>query len=134
MSGRDDEILAKLDILLGIQQRQEARLDGMDKRFDGIDKRFDGIDKRFDGIDRRLDGIDKRLDGLDTRIDGIDVRLQTVERDVRDTKDRITAVEASQLRTEGQLSVMLHWLQSMDQRFSALMAPVVPPTPKKPAA
>lgn len=120
MPGRDDEILAKLDILLGIQQRQEAHLDGMDKRLDGMDK--------------RLDGIDRRLDGIDKRIDGIDVRLQTVERDVRDTKDRLTAVEASQLRTEGQLSVMLHWLQSMDQRFSALMAPVVPPTPKKPAA
>lgn len=120
MSSRDDEILAKLDILLGIQQRQE--------------KRLDGIDRRLDGIDGRLDGIDRRLDGIDKRIDGIDVRLQTVERDLRDTKDRMAMVEASQLRSEGQLSVMLQWLQSMDLRFSALMAPVVPPTPKKPAA
>lgn len=106
MSDRDAAILAKLDQLLVIQQRQEAR-----------------------------------LDGIDNRLDGIDARLQTVERDVRDVKERVGAVdarlatlEASHFRTEGQLSVMLQWLQSMDQRFSALMAPVVPPAPKKPAA
>ena len=33
---------------------------------------------------------------------------------------------------KGQMSIMLTWLQSMDQRFSALMAPVNPP--RKPAA
>ncbi|QCN94725.1 hypothetical protein D3093_05295 [Azospirillum argentinense] len=33
---------------------------------------------------------------------------------------------------KGQMSTMLMWLQSMDQRFSALMAPVNPP--RKPAA
>lgn len=113
MSDRDAAILAKLDQLLVIQQRQEAR----------------------------LAGIDNRLDGIDNRLAGIDNRLQTVERDVRDVKERVgtvdarlAALEASHFRTEGQLSVMLQWLQSMDQRFSALMAPVVPPAPKKPAA
>lgn len=33
---------------------------------------------------------------------------------------------------KGQMSVMMMWMQSMDQRFTALMAPVNPP--RKPAA
>jgi hypothetical protein len=41
-------------------------------------------------------------------------------RDVRVTKE-------AQLTNNGQMSVMLQWLQSIDQRFMALMAPVTPP-------
>lgn len=50
-------------------------------------------------------------------------------RDVRDEQK----IHADRLaRLEGKHDVMPVWLQSMDQRFGALMAPVTPP--KKPAA
>ncbi|GAA4251532.1 hypothetical protein GBZ26_14250 [Azospirillum formosense] len=46
--------------------------------------------------------------------------------------ERQHAMEGDLRELKGQMSIMLTWLQSMDQRFSALMAPVNPP--RKPAA
>ncbi|CAO3443277.1 hypothetical protein [Azospirillum argentinense] len=46
--------------------------------------------------------------------------------------ERQRAMEGDLRELKGQMSIMLTWLQSMDQRFSALMAPVNPP--RKPAA
>jgi len=46
--------------------------------------------------------------------------------------ERQTAMEGDIREVKGQLSVMMMWMQSMDQRFTALMAPVNPP--RKPAA
>lgn len=58
----------------------------------------------------------------------LDLLIEMV-RDVRDEQK----LHADRLaRLEGKHDVMLAWLQSMDQRFGALMAPVTPP--KKPAA
>jgi len=71
-----DEHTRKFEIL---EQRFDARLDGIDERLDGIDERLDGIDERLDGIDERLDGIDARLDRMDTRMDTMDRRLKKVE-------------------------------------------------------
>lgn len=46
--------------------------------------------------------------------------------------ERQRAMEGDLRELKGQMPIMLTWLQSMDQRFSALMAPVQPP--RKPAA
>ncbi|UKJ72241.1 hypothetical protein [Azospirillum brasilense] len=46
--------------------------------------------------------------------------------------ERERAMEGDLRELKGQMSIMLTWLPSMDQRFSALMAPVNPP--HKPAA
>lgn len=46
--------------------------------------------------------------------------------------ERQRAMEGDLRELKGQMSIMLTGLQSMDQRFSALMAPVNPP--RKPAA
>lgn len=45
---------------------------------------------------------------------------------------RVGALDGDIRELKGQQSIMLAWLQSMDQRFGAIMAPVAPP--KKPAA
>ena len=46
--------------------------------------------------------------------------------------ERQRAMEGDLRELKGQMSIMLTWLQSMDQRFSALMVPMSPPC--KPAA
>lgn len=46
--------------------------------------------------------------------------------------ERQRAMEGDLRELKGQMSIMLTWLQSMDQRSSALMVPVNPP--RKPAA
>ena len=51
-------------------------------------------------------------------------QLITMVRDVQ-AKQKAQADRLSRL--EGKSDVMLSWLQSMDQRFSALMAPINPP-------
>jgi hypothetical protein len=45
---------------------------------------------------------------------------------------RVGVLDGDIRELKGQQSIMLAWLQSMDQRFAAIMAPVAPP--KKPAA
>lgn len=50
------------------------------------------------------------MDRLDAKIDALG--------------DRVT-------RVEGQMTIIVHWIQSMDQRFTALMHPY---EPRKPAA
>jgi hypothetical protein len=45
---------------------------------------------------------------------------------------RVGALDGDIRELKGPQSIMLAWLQSMDQRFGAIMAPVAPP--KKPAA
>lgn len=46
--------------------------------------------------------------------------------------ERQTAMEGDIRELKGQMSIMTAWMQSIDQRFTALMAPVNPP--RKPAA
>ena len=46
--------------------------------------------------------------------------------------ERQTAMEGDIRELKGQMSIMAAWMQSIDQRFTALMAPVNPP--RKPAA
>ena len=41
-------------------------------------------------------------------------------------------LEIAQGRLEGELSIIVQWMSSMDQRFMALMSPYKPP--RKPAA
>ena len=59
-------------------------------------------------------------------------RLNNIEGMVRDVQGEQRAHAERLARLDGKYDVMLAWLQSTDQRFGALMAPVVPP--KKPAA
>ena len=58
----------------------------------------------------------------------LDQVLSALERQ----SERQTVMEGDIREVKGQLSIMLMWLQSMDQRFTALMAPINPP--RKPAA
>ncbi|MBF0373455.1 MAG: hypothetical protein HQL39_08550 [Alphaproteobacteria bacterium] len=58
----------------------------------------------------RMDGLESKVDRLSTKIDAVG--------------DRVT-------RVEGQMSIIVSWMQSMDQRVTALMHPY---EPRKPAA
>ena len=54
---------------------------------------------------------------LDGRMDRLEGKLERLDGDVREVK--------------GQMSIIVTWMQSMDQRFTALMHPY---EPRKPAA
>src|SRR5262245_12792707 len=56
------------EALARIEERFEARFDGVDKRLDGFDKRFEAVDRRFDTVEKRFDAIDARLDALTTAV------------------------------------------------------------------
>ena len=51
---------------------------------------------------------------------------------LKSQSEEIKSLELSISRLEGQFSVVLQWMSSMDQRFMALMSPYKPP--RKPAA
>lgn len=67
-----------------------------------------------------------------SKLDQVRIALERQSARLERQSERQTAMEGDIREVKGQLSIMLTWLQSMDQRFSALMAPVNPP--RKPAA
>ena len=62
--------------------------------------------------------MSERESEIISKLDRLLEMHQTTQGDIRELK--------------GQMSVMMMWMQSIDQRFTALMAPVNPP--RKPAA
>lgn len=81
-------------------------------------QKLDFIVGKVVSLDNRMAAVEDRLSVVERRLDLIEGRLGTIDGDIRELK--------------GQQSIMLAWLQSMDQRFGAIMAPVAPP--KEPAA
>jgi hypothetical protein len=60
-----------------------------------------------------ISAIGSKIDGLDKKIEGLDKRLSSLE------------IQVSKI--EGQNSIIVSWMTSMDQRYSAIMAPYQPP-------
>jgi len=87
----------------------------------------------------KLDLVVSLLKAQDDRLRAMEARQERTEAWQHEVQDKIGHMENAQQamrgdirEVKGQLSIMLTWLQSMDQRFSVLMAPVTPP--RKPAA
>ena len=58
-------------VLLGIEQRLNARLDALDGRLDAMDARLDALHARGEADDWILNELNARLDGLDGRLDAM---------------------------------------------------------------
>jgi flagellar capping protein FliD len=71
-----------------------------------------------------MNGLADLRSHFDSKIDALRSEHGRQLEEIRAEQKRLADTQA---RTEGQLSVMLQWLQSMDQRFGALMAPINPP-------
>lgn len=80
------EVLAKLDLLLALAQKQDQRMDRMDNRLDRMDSRLDRMDDRLLRLDDRLRLLEQdisefrgevrgRIDGLSERISDVNARL-----------------------------------------------------------
>jgi archaellum component FlaC len=67
------------NLLLGMEERVNARFDRVDTRFNEVDARFNEVDARFDKVDARFDAVEHRLGSVETRLDGVEYRLGSVE-------------------------------------------------------
>jgi hypothetical protein len=65
-----------VDVLVGMEQRNEGRFAAIEARFAGIDDRFSVIDTRFAAVDSRFIAVDSRLRGIDQRITDLKDDLQ----------------------------------------------------------
>jgi chromosome segregation ATPase len=108
---REAELFQKLDFIV-------AKVVSLDNRMAAVEGRLTAVEDRLTAVEDRLTAVEDRLSAVERRLDLIEGRLGTIDGDIRELK--------------GQQTIMLAWLQSMDQRFGAIMAPVAPP--KKPAA
>lgn len=68
--------------------------------------------------------LDRKVGELDKKVGELDKKVDELARDAKATASRLD-------RLDGQFSVVVTWMQSMDQRFTALMHPY---EPRKPAA
>ncbi|HYD67471.1 hypothetical protein [Azospirillum sp.] len=111
MAERDPEILDKLDLVVSLLKAQDDRLRAMEAR----QERTEAWQQKTEAWQEKTEAWQRDVQG---KVAQMEDAQQAMRGDIREVK--------------GQLSIMLTWLQSMDQRFSALMAPVTPP--RKPAA
>ena len=63
-----DGVLTVIDVL---DERIEARLDGIEGRLDGVEVRLTGVEARLDGVEVRLAGVESRFDTMEERIGGM---------------------------------------------------------------
>ena len=68
-----------------MDQKFNARFDGIDQRFHGIDQKFEGVDQKFERIDRNFESVNQaiaatRLWGISTLVTFTAVILATMAR------------------------------------------------------
>jgi chromosome segregation ATPase len=96
---------------IGIYSRQRTTDDPDDRRAEAAERRTDTAERRTDTAERRADALQRRADALQERLDGMESREQEhlqaialahlelgrVERELRDTQDRISELTGAPL-------------------------------------
>jgi|GEM_PF-6384048 len=79
-------------MLLGIEQRLTGRIDDMDARLGGVEQHIGGMDARLGGVEQRIGGMDARLGGVEQHIDGMDERLGGVDQHIGSITQRLDGI------------------------------------------
>lgn len=88
-----ENILDKVDIIAEGQRNLEDKFTHLDKK---VDKLADGQEKikdRLTSVEFRLDRVESRLDGVESRLDGVESRLYRVEKENKEIKSFVMAIE-----------------------------------------
>lgn len=82
--------------LVAMEQRLNARFDGVDRRLDGVDRCLDKVDQRLDKVDQRFDKVDQRFDGVDGKLDQLDRTMHVLhEEAMSEFRFSLEAVEGT---------------------------------------
>lgn len=122
---KETELFAMLDTLLAMGKAQGEQLGVQGERLNaqGDQLKAQGDQLRTQGDQIKAQG--EQLNELRLGQNRLDARLNGLANDIQ-------GVQVGFGRLEGQLSIIVQWMNSMDQRFTALMSPYMPP--RKPAA
>ena len=71
----------------------DGRFKVVDERFDQVDQRFDQADERFKRADARFISLEERFDSMHHDIKGIKADFKTMSIVVRQTYNRVEAIE-----------------------------------------
>ncbi|CAK0776574.1 hypothetical protein WCLP8_5400011 [uncultured Gammaproteobacteria bacterium] len=97
-----------------------------------------GISKMLEGVVITQENHSRQIEDVRNQVAGVRDRVADVQGQVVDVRSQVVNVQeqVAELRLHhgealaeirGQLSIMLQWLQSMDQRFGSLMVPMMQP-------
>lgn len=115
---RLDDLNARVDQGLRVDERFDRLERSVDRRFDKVDERFDrlegSVDKRFDKVDERFDRLE---DSVDKRFDKVDERFEKVEERFDEVDKRFEKVDERFERIDEKFERML---VHMDKKFDAV--------------
>jgi outer membrane murein-binding lipoprotein Lpp len=121
------QLLAKVDHLGTKVDRLETKVDHLGTKVDRLETKVDRLETKVDRLETKVDHLEAKVDRLETKVDHLEAKVDEIDA-------KLTAVQLEQKaeaerisRLEGRSDTMLFWLQSIDQRFTALMTPYTQP-------
>jgi chromosome segregation ATPase len=103
-------------LLLGMEERTNAR-------FDKVDSRLDSIDSRLDRVDVRLDTVEVQLDGVDARLISMQTELTSVHRELTLNNELLAPFIRWSHRVEDEIIRLSAQLQEVQARLAKLENP-----------
>lgn len=70
------------------------------------------INDRLDGMDNRFDSMDNRLDKLESEMSALKTGQLKLEKEMRETKDKVSATYELALKAWGQSTENRRWLEN----------------------